>query len=199
MFPSRVLVLFVVATATFLIPDAEARTDRPNERSSAAAFKFPASVGPFRRTKVTNFTPDGSNSAASYSGPTGVMTAYVYPARPPYSPSLGSHFEQCRQEVRQLWSRTRTVWKRPTSITRNGRVYPGIEEVFSGQTPSGGAVSALLVFKADDRYVKFRFTSLLLAQAGKPAQKINRHTAELAAAQAGGSATGFAQRFPWPR
>lgn len=202
MLSSKALVLVLAAAAMVLPERANAQTTSRRQRSAGAAlFKFPASVGPFRRTNVTNFTADGSNSAASYSSKAGLITAYVYPARAPYSPSLAPHFDQCRQEVRQLWGRTRSISKRSTFINRNGRAYPGIEEVFSGKVGSRDAVSALLVFKADDRYVKFRFTTLQTGQPRSSTREADLRSGEAAAQTAGrvaGLLTGFAEKFPWP-
>jgi hypothetical protein len=184
MSPSKALVLLVALLATILSHNAEAQTGAPRQqRSKATPFKFPASVGSFRRVEIINYTPDGLNRSASYTSPSGLMTAYVYPAGPPFSASLPSHFEECRREIRQLWGRTRSVSRRAVSINRNGRVYPGMEEVFSGKFPrsKSEAVSRLLVFQAGDRYVKFRFTSPKEVSAQAPSQ--------LAA---------FIQRFPWP-
>lgn len=180
MYPCKALVL-ILAAVTILSHDAEAQAARARQ-SGSGAYKFPASVGSFRRVKLTKFTADGRDAAASYSGATGLMTAYVYPARAPYSSSLASHFEQCRGEVRATWGRTRTISKRATSINRNGRSYPAMEELFSGKRDGVDVISYLVVAKADDRYVKFRFTS-------------SNTTSGQAAAQAGT----FIQKFPWPR
>ena len=179
MSPSRAIVLLVAIAAIILADTAGAQTAQGKQRSNAA-FKFPTSVGAFRRTNVTTFAP--GNVSASYSSPAGLISAYVYPARAPYSPSLPAHFEQCRREVRQLWGRTRTSSKRSTSINRNGRTYPGMEEVFTGKVGGAEVISTLVLFKADDRYLKFRFTS--------PKAASGRSAANLGA---------FVQKFPWPR
>jgi hypothetical protein len=112
------------------------------------------------------------------------LTAYVYPARAPYSTSLPSHFEECRREVRQLWGRTRSISKRSSTLVREGNVYRGLEEVFSAKAPRAGGdvVSLLAVYKAGDRYVKLRLTA-------------PRAVSDKAAAQL----TSFTAKFPWPR
>jgi hypothetical protein len=183
MSPCRIVFLLVAAVSLPVLAEpAEAQTRQP-AAARTAAYKFPASVGPFRRTDVINYTPDGRNRSASYTAGTGVLTAYVYPASVPYSPSLPSHFEECRREIRQLWGRTRSISKRSVSINRNGRQYPGIEEVFSGKAPrtKQEVISRLVVFATGDRYVKFRFTS--------PKALSDQAAAQLPV---------FIGRFPWP-
>lgn len=183
MFPSRVFVLLLTAASlTFITEPCEAQA-RQSAPARTAAHKFPGSIGPFKRTDVINYTPDGRNRSASYSAGTGVLTAYVYPASTPYATSLPSHFNECRAEIRQLWGRTRSISRRSISINRNGRQYPGIEEVFAGKPPrmKEEAISRLLVFAAGDRYVKFRFTS--------PKALSGQAAAQLPV---------FIGRFPWP-
>jgi hypothetical protein len=112
------------------------------------------------------------------------MTAYVYPARPPYAPSLAAHFAQCQQEIRGLWGRTRRISRSVLTIRRHGREYPGMEEVFGGKIPGtrSEAVSRLMVYTTGDRYVKFRFSA-----------------PKAAGDQAAAQARLFVDRFPWPR
>ena len=179
MSPSKATILLATAAAIIFAHPAQAQTARAKQRSSAE-FKFPAAIGAFRRMNVTTYAP--GNAGASYSHSGGLMTAYIYPARAPHSPSLPSHFEQCRAEVRQLWGRTRRTAKRSTSIDRHGKTYPGMEEVFTGKIEGAEVSSTLAVFKADDRYVKFRFTS--------PKATSGQSAAQFAA---------FVQKFPWPR
>ena len=175
------LVGLVVATAT-LMHAATASAEQPTRRSSGAT-KYPAAVGSATRQKVTNFTPDGANSSGSYASKAGHVNAYVYPARAPYSPSLPTHFEECRREIRRLWARPRTISRRSVSVSRNGRQYAEMEEVFSGAPLGRGeSVSTLAVFKANDRYVKFRITSPNALRAQQASQ--------LAA---------FIQKFPFPQ
>ena len=182
MFTSKASLVCLAIAAMILLHSANAHADPP-KRQSSGAVKYPATVAPFKRQKVTNFTPDGANSSGSYTSKVGHVNAYVYPARAPYSPSLPAHFEQCRREIRMLWGRPRTISRRSVSITRDGRQYPGMEEVFSGAPlGSGEAVSTLAVFKANDRYVKFRITSPKALQAQQASQ--------LAA---------FIQKFPFPQ
>jgi hypothetical protein len=181
MFTSKAsLVSLAIATAT-LIQTTNAPAQQP-KRQSSGAVKYPATIAPFKRQKITNFTRDGANSSGTYTSKDGHVNAYVYPARAPYSPSLPTHFEQCRREIRMLWARPRTISRRSISISRNGRQYPGMEEVFSGAPlGTGESVSTLTVFKANDRYVKFRITSPIALRAQQASQ--------LAA---------FIQKFPFP-
>ena len=74
----------------------------PAKRRTSGGTKYPAKVGSAERQKVTNFTRDGANSSGSYASKAGHVNAYVYPARAPYSPSLPTHFEECRREIRRL-------------------------------------------------------------------------------------------------
>ena len=182
MFPSKAGLVGVAVAMATLIHAACAHAEQPKRQSSSAA-KYPAAVAQAKRQRVTNFTPDGANSSGSYASKAGHVNAYVYPARGAYSPSLPSHFEQCRREIRMLWARPRTISKRSISITKNGRQYPGMEEVFSGSPLGRGeSVSTLAVFKAGDRYVKFRITSPKALRAQQASQ--------LAA---------FIQKFPFPQ
>lgn len=121
--------------------------------------------------------------SASYASRMGVITAYVYPARPPYSPALSSHFAECEKEIRASWGSVKRISKRATSIKRHGREYPGFEELFSGVVPNSEQVGSwLVVFKRGDYYVKFRFTF--------PRAAMSRAPGELKA---------FLDQLPWPR
>lgn len=151
--------LFTLAAFSFSSqPQAEAKPAQALHASTG--FKFPAAVGPFRRTGITDFRQDGSDVGASYQGPNGALTVYVYPERGPYPAALDAHFKQARGEIRTQWKSVRSISQRPLTIRRSGQEYAGREEVFLGSAPQIDAQlkTWLVLFKRSDHFVKFRFT-----------------------------------------
>ena len=156
----------------------------PSDRHPSTGFVFPKSVGTFRRTEIINYNASGTDKSAGYQGPAGVVTTYVYPARAPHSPSLPTHFAQCEREIRDHWSKVKTVSKGATTITRHGQTYPGMQASFTAhhRAAKRPMASWLVVFKRGDHYVKFRY-STLPALAGQGPAVLRT----------------FLEQFPWPR
>jgi hypothetical protein len=177
------LIICWVATSTLLLDVAEAKPTNAVAQAEKP-FTFPAAVGPFHRTQLHNFTRDGLDRSASYQSTTGLMTAYVYPVRPPYARSLPAHFAQVEKEIRALWTNLRVVSKTSTSVTHNGRTYPGMEETFTARPRSENVelVSRVAVFTLGDRYVVFRFSA-----------------PKRAGFEAAAQIRLFLDRFPWPQ
>lgn len=185
MWPPAQTLSCLLAIALVLAPTGEARAKpAQSPRHVKTGFVFPASVGSFQRTGVHHFNAQKTEMSAGYSSRIGVLTVYVYPARPPYSSALPSHFAQCQHEIRASWGTVKSISKRSTAINRHGRKYAGLEELFSGTVPGtkDEAGSWLVVFQREGHYVKFRFTF--------PKAAVARAPAELRL---------FLDKFPWPR
>lgn len=180
---AKTLLITWLAASTLLFNIAVAKP-APAVSQAQKPFNFPAAVGPFRRAQVHNFTREGLDRSASYVSTTGLMSAYVYPVRPPYAPTLPAHFAQIDKDIHTLWKDVRVVSKNSTSVTRNGRTYPGMEETLTARdaTRNSEVVSRAALFSLGDRYLAFRFTAP--KQAGFEAAAQMRL---------------FLDRFPWPQ
>ena len=177
------LVLATAAVALILAVPLDAQA-APSARHPTTGFVFPAAVGTFRRTEIINYNSSGTDKSGGYQGPAGVITAYVYPARAPHSPSLPTHFAQCEREIRDHWSSVKVLSKGSTTITRDGQIYPGMQASFSARHRAANRQMAswLVVFRRGDHYVKFRYsTPTALAGQGPAVLRT------------------FLAQFPWPR
>ena len=180
----RIWLLLAISAASLTLGSPFSAEAAPSARHTPTGFVFPATLGTFRRTEIINYNASGTDKSAGYQGPAGVVTAYVYPARAPHSPSLPTHFAQCEREIRDHWSAVKVNSKGQTTITRHGQTYPGMQASFSARHRGSKRrmASWLVVFKRGDHYVKFRYS-----------------TAPELAAQGPAVLRSVLDQFSWPR
>ncbi len=125
-----------------------------------SGFRFPARIGEFEATTLSQCDPDGLDIAFGYNHQrlSGLsVTAYVYPAPDSTGAALGAHFAKCKADIGAIQASARLLFEDAARLegARVGRMC-----VFRMTGKIDGiaidSVSELWLFTAAGRFVKFR-------------------------------------------
>jgi len=157
----RATVFPMLAFLAMLVFVSTARAGNEDYVHSFTGFTFPPKFEGFDRVKVTPFNKDKSDIEVDYNNSpfTTHLSFYVYPAGDP----LKKHFEDCCKAVTNAQPLAKLLEEKPTTLTKNGKVYEGYSALFSFKDSFVGKkdqelLSQVILFQFEHYYVLYRIS-----------------------------------------